>query len=260
LRDTGDLLAAHAAYRDALDEAEAAVQSDSKFQETLDRIKKELESVDAILGRLTVELVHAPDGTTVTVDGRPVDPGQLAEPVLLPPGEIAVEATAPDGTVKRRVVTLFAGQPTTVELAFLRKRTPRKFFSDGGSLAGDDEDAEPKEVADGGGHLPAYVVGGIGIAGLATFAVFGALSSSKFEDLEEACADNHCPPERAGDIDNGKRFQVIANIGLGVGIAGVVTGAGLLVFGGPSTEPAKTAKATLSLGVGLGSVEIGGRF
>ena len=63
----------------------------------------------------------------------------------------------------------------------------------------------------------AYVAGSVGVVGLATFAVFGALEKSTYNDLQSACQGGPCPPEKASDISTGRSRQTIANVGLAAG-------------------------------------------
>jgi hypothetical protein len=261
-RDTGDLLVARTEYRQALEEAEAAVGVDPKYRPILDAIRKDLEGIDGVIGKLKVKLVHAPPGTTVTIDGEPVDTATLPDAHLVMPGSITVLATAPDGSVSRKVVTVNAGQSTSVELAFARERAPATFFSGNGEGSGDESEGtsgDSATSASGNGRAPAWVAGGVGLAGIATFGVFGVLSKSKYDELKEACASNHCSPERADDIEDGKTFQTVANVGLGVGIVGVVTGAALFLFTTPS-KPDAGKSTSLSLRAGFRSLVVQGSF
>ena len=56
----------------------------------------------------------------------------------------------------------------------------------------------------------AFVAAGVGVAGLATFAVAGIMSNSTYSNLETTCK-GPCPPELAGDVSKGKTQQTIAN-------------------------------------------------
>ena len=69
-------------------------------------------------------------------------------------------------------------------------------------------------------RTPAYVALGVGGAGLLTFIIFGALNESTFHSLEQDCIGGHCPPDRADEVDRGRTQQTIANIGIGVALAG----------------------------------------
>jgi hypothetical protein len=255
-RDGGELLAAHDAYRTALLEAEEAARRDPALESTARDIKKEMKDLDGVLGWLTIELVHAPTGTTVTIDGRAVRPEELKAPILVAPGPVTVEASAPNGDEKSRQIAVNAGDRASVKLAFSGERAPAAFFHDG-----DDESGSKANASSSAGkNTLAFVAIGIGAAGLTAFGVFGALSNSKFNDLEEACPDKHCPPERQGDIDDGKRFQTLANIGLAVGVVGVGTGVALFVFGGPSKQGAEPKASLPRLSVGARSIELRGSF
>jgi hypothetical protein len=263
-RDTGELVAAHADYLTALEEAETAAKTETKYESTLTAVRKDLEDLEGVLGKLVIKLVYAPEGTEVTVDGQPIDAAKLASPLLVAPGTMDVVATAPDGDVSRRQATVNAGQSATVELAFQRKGEPAKFFA---GEPGEDGEAEGNETAKpsdkagtgGGSNTLAYVAGGVGVAGIATFAILGSMANGKFDDLEKACPEDRCPPERQGDIDDGKQLQTFANIGLAVGIVGVGTGAALLLFGGSKGDEAN-GRPSAELVLGVGSIRVRGKF
>jgi hypothetical protein len=87
----------------------------------------------------------------------------------------------------------------------------------------------------------AYVAGGIGVVGLATFGIFGLLNSSTYSDLQSSCPNNVCPPGKAEDISNGRTQQTIANVGLIVGAVGLVAGVTLFVLGTPKKKAPEAA-------------------
>ncbi len=63
--------------------------------------------------------------------------------------------------------------------------------------------------------MGSWITGGVGLAGVATFAVFGSIAKSKANELDECLP--HCPESLRSTADEGKRNQTIANIGLVVG-------------------------------------------
>ena len=96
----------------------------------------------------------------------------------------------------------------------------------------------------------------IGGAGLVTFAILGAMTRARYDDLDAACPDGLCPPERADDIDAGRRLQTAANVALAVGVVGAGTGLTLLVVGRRRGE----APASASVGLVPGWVTVTGLF
>jgi hypothetical protein len=84
-------------------------------------------------------------------------------------------------------------------------------------------------------------VAALGVGGFVTFAVGTVQANDAFSTLEASCPVGPCLDAETQDtISSGKTAEVVANIGLGVGIAGVVAGTFMLIFGGPS-ETEKTA-------------------
>ena len=96
----------------------------------------------------------------------------------------------------------------------------------------------------------AVIAGGFALAGLTTFVVAGAMSRATHADLEGACGGGPCPPGHQNEIDRGRTQQTIANVGLGVAIAGAGAAITLFVLGTP--------KANVS--AGLGDVRLSGSF
>ncbi len=257
-QNLGDLLAAHAEYSAAFEEAQALVQQKEKYRETMDAAQKELKELEGVLAKLTIKLIHAPEGTTVALEGEPVGAEKLGGPILLAPGPVTVIATDPEGREVSRQLTLNAGDDSKVDLAFPRQGSAAEAQNDFDSTEPEPE-APPEPSSSGGNKTLAFIAGGVGLAGLGVFGVFGMMSNSKFNDLEDSCVDNHCAPNRGDDIDAGKRDQTIANIGLAVGVVGIGTSAALFLFGG-SGGAKKEEAASTELRLGVGSVQLRGRF
>ena len=109
-----------------------------------------------------------------------------------------------------------------------------------------------------------FVAGGIGIAGIVSFAVFGQLNNAKFDKLQNECKSNRCQPYLESERDTGKTFQTIANVSLGVGVVGLATGAVLLLSsGGESERPVQARRGGsrgLRVGARPGYVDVSGSF
>jgi len=79
----------------------------------------------------------------------------------------------------------------------------------------------PAAESSEGSLVPAFIVGGIGILGLGSFAIFGISGKSDVSDLEKTCKPNCAQSE----VDSARTKLIIADISLGVGIValGVAT-------------------------------------
>jgi hypothetical protein len=87
----------------------------------------------------------------------------------------------------------------------------------------------------------AYVAGGVGVGGLATFAVFGLLARSTYNDLQSQCG-GPCAPDKdkTGEIGSGKTQQAVANVGLVLGVIGAGAGVTLFLLSRPKNGQAPT--------------------
>jgi hypothetical protein len=95
----------------------------------------------------------------------------------------------------------------------------------------------------------AYLAGGLGVAGLGTFGVLGAMSYS------DKCVDGRCSSKGSSMLGRGESLQRFANIGLAVGLAGA--GAALTLW---VLRPKTESSARLSLSLKMGSIQLKGRL
>jgi hypothetical protein len=102
-----------------------------------------------------------------------------------------------------------------------------------------------------------YVAGGIGIVGFVLFAVAGIGAKNAHDRLDEACNAGRCnDASTQADIEDGKRLQTAANVGLVTGLAGVGLGATLIVLGAHSAHDASAVGAARPGGM----ITLAGRF
>ena len=81
------------------------------------------------------------------------------------------------------------------------------------------------------GGIVGLVVGGLG---LATYGIFGALSLGEYAGLEDGCgATASCSD---GDVEALRALSLVADVGLGIGIAGVAVGTLLVLLGVTSRD------------------------
>ena len=203
----------------------------------------ERSEIEPTIGFVSLTITHPTDATRVTVSGEEIRRAAWSEPAPASPGVTEVVVETPGHAPVTTSVSLSPGARTSLTV-----------------------DAESGELlAASGPLLPppaaapsskprlrtfAYVAGGIGAAGLLTFAVAGILAHSTYEDLQSRCG-GPCPPDKAGEIASGRTQQTVANLGLAWGLVGVATGVTLFVLSLPKTAPASAAIVVSPSWIGL---------
>lgn len=147
----------------------------------------------------------------VYVDGAAVTDRLDGKPVQMDLGKHTVKFEY-QGQTKEEDVIIGAGQKNrNVTVTFGGAAAPA------GPVSPPPGGADAKE----GSLVPAFIVGGIGVVALGSFAIFGLGGKSDVDDLEKTCKPN-CAES---DVDSARTKLIIADISLGVGIValGVAT-------------------------------------
>ncbi len=185
----------------------------------------------------------------VLLDGRPFAVSLDGRPIPVNPGEYELTFNAPGYAALRRHIVIGTGD---------KYRQVSVVIPAGeGSTEGDVPSApEPRGAA----RVPvmSYVLGGVGVAGLGTFAVLRIVANSDFDTLTEGCASQGCP---GSDISRLRQKYLFSHIALGTGLAAA---AGAVLWyvldreGSPSSEQGVTAGFEPVRGGGLTTAA--GRF
>lgn len=224
LDELGRHVEAFEEMRATMREAEAASRLGpelaAKYKKTLDTSTALTAELRQKVGFVIIELEGAaalPDGATISVRGKPIR--DIAMSLIVEPGPVEVVLETPQG---RREVTanVAPGGEARVRLevptaAPAPAPEPRR--------AGDESTVSVPEAL-------AFTAAGLGAAGFIVFGVFGGLTVAAFDDLEESCPSRMCPLDEQDDIDEAKRFQVVANVGLGVGVVGAIASVALFLL------------------------------
>jgi hypothetical protein len=254
LRDSGELGEAWVEYWRVAGIAGRIAPKDDRYAKTAEVATAEREEVTTKLALVDVNVEHAPADMTLRVAGRMVPPEEWGSPVPVPPGPVEVVVVSSAGVeLARATAKASTGVTTPVSLD---AQAPAAVAAAGETHAEAVEtpDSVPERPQPTPAALPppsadrtklrpyAYVAGSLGVAGLATFAVFGSLASSTYNDLKAACPRG-CPPGKQGEIDGGIAQQTTANVGLGVGLAALVAGTTLFFLSRPATAAAAPSVA-----------------
>jgi hypothetical protein len=253
LRELGRLPEAYDAMSAALRHATAKAEAEPKYASTRNAAAADLALLEPRVGKLLVAVANPPAGLEVTVNGVPLPPDKVGVAVPTATGAVVVRLVAPGRAAVERRVTLRGGEPTTLTLTMdATPAEPSAPPPPGEAPA----QAEPARVG-GGARVAGFVVLGLGAAGMATFAGVGVAANSRYDSIEAACGGKRCTnPSFTAQIAGGKALDIGADVGLGVGIAGLVVGSLLVAFGGPK---AASDAPRVSAWVGPGSTVIGVR-
>ncbi len=259
LRELGRLGEAYAEAKAALAEAEAVSDRHPRYVETARAAREDLQGLETRVGFVKIDLSKTSDQELVAKIGeRSFEATALGEPIAVTPGKTTIVVTAAGPKEYRREVLVEAGSTKTVSVDFA---PPRSMDSGAEPEPNPPEPApKPAESAvhvgpDSSMRTWAYVAGGAGAAGFLTFGVFGLLNNSSYSTLEDDCPNGLCQSGRNDDIDAGRRYQLIANVGLGVGIVGLAAGTTLFLLSSKQPEQAHTA-----LRITPGTVSVERRF
>jgi hypothetical protein len=248
-----NLIAAYDEFRGTVQDATERIASDPKYQDTQNAAAAELVLLEPRIGRLIVTLDAAGlDGVEVTLNGAVFPSVSLGDAVTVAPGSYAVAARAKGRDPIERKVEVAPGKTVAVALAFPRE-----------GAAPPAPDPEPPAAAAETSLSTLQIVGialfGLGAATLTAAAGTGIAAGSKFDVVEQACAEGPCDARFNDTIDSGKTLEIATYILLGAGGALTIGGASMWIFGGDgATEPAAAA-AIVPL-AGGGFVSVGGRF
>ncbi|HWA76983.1 MAG TPA: hypothetical protein VG937_31830 [Polyangiaceae bacterium] len=218
------------------------------FQAAQQRAKGVLDRALPRIAYLVVKVTPKDlPATVVTVDGAPVPNALIGAERPTDPGnhEVIVKATGYNET--KASVTLAEGSHQEVALvltadpnAVAAAAAPSTPTAPPPPAALPPTAPAPTPVAgSGSNHTLAYVMLGVGGAGLITGSVTGLMAMSKKSSLD--CPNSKCPTPEHDTLDSAKTLATISTIGFGVGIAGAAVGVVLLVTGGKS-EAAPTAQ------------------
>jgi hypothetical protein len=248
----GRLVEAHERYALVLREGVAAGAPASWVRARQDA-ELEIEAIKPRLAWLTIN-VSGPNNLAVSLDDKDVPQAALGVRRAADPGERIVRVTAPGFLKREERVTLAEGEEKSIEIALE--------LDPDASVKLDDEPnktpAPPAVSSSGRSNTLAYVLLGVGGAGIALGATTGILFLGKYSDLKDRCGGTKCDErlDPQSDIDTFRLYGNLSAVGFGIGVVAAAAGTVLFLTGGSD----ESARAFVSPYVGPGSVGAYGRF
>jgi hypothetical protein len=225
-------------------EAAKRAESEAKYANARDAAATELAPLEAKIGKVVITAIGAPVDVRVRLGGVELAKEKLGTPVAVMPGTVEIVAEGfPQGTVTRRE-EVKGGETKAVTFGTETQLSTPK------TMRPPSETPVSNEMSGGGVRKAGFAVLGLGVVGMGLFAFGGIQGNSKFATLEKECGTARCTdPKYADVIESGKTMDVLANIGLGVGAAGLIAGTIMVIVGGPKP---KSKQTNASMFVGLG--------
>jgi hypothetical protein len=202
-----------------------AAASGPKYAQTHDSAVLERDELGATLGLVTVVAPYADAALSIRIAGREVPSDRWGKPYPVDPGSVEVIVQAPGKPPLQQTVTVGRGERRDVNL-------------EAAAPAGAPPSAVvvvEKKSSIGPLRIGAFVAGGVGLVGFGLFAAGGVLSSNTYSDLKTLCMNQQgCPLGNRAivnqKISSGETQQTLADVGLGIGIAGIATGVALFAL------------------------------
>jgi hypothetical protein len=253
LRESGNAAEAYAEYGRVIESATALAAKEPRYAQTAEAATSERAELEPKLAFVVVSGQNMPADAVLKVGGRAIPATEWKAPIVVPAGAVDVVLLDANGKeLSRQTVAAAVGKKASV--SFDASPAPPPPPQPPGKPDPDDKpdfNKPDQPSPDVGTTTPAnarlrtyaYVAGGVGVAGLALFTIFGILDNSTYSDLQSACPNNACPPGKQSEIDSGRTQQTIANVGLVVGAVGVAAGATLFVLSLPKSS-SSSAPAT----------------
>lgn len=219
--------------------------------------KRSAAALEPRLPKLRIELAAgAPAGTTVTRDGIAVAGRNLGAELPVDPGKHAVVVTAPGHDERRYEVTLSEAQKESLKVepgpASAAQDDPKAPAPSALVTAAPTATTPPPPPPSSGMRTAGFVLGGVGVAGLAVGGITGALTLSKTSEVEGMCPNpDRCTTEGVAVADSARTLGLVSTVSFIAGAALVGAGVFLVITGKPAA-PTETAFAPVVLPGGAG--------
>ena len=259
----GKVASAAAQYQEYLDLVSRLPKDQQlRHKARADIARAQLKKLKPTLPTLTLLLpADAPPGTFVTRNGEVLKGAALGLALPVDPGDYVIVTHAPERPEHETKLSIALGESKQVPLEVTRPVSkpplvappvtppavpvsPPPAPAGPASSAPPPADATPSPDRGSARKTTAYLVGGVGIAGIAAGTVTGLLVFGKKHTVSANCTAHACNDTGLNAAHSAQTLGLVSNIGFGVGIAGIAVGAVLLLTGSSGATDGEGSRAT----------------
>jgi hypothetical protein len=252
----GRFASAWSEFREAIDLARTDGRRDRE-QLALEHLAEVEPKVSHLT--LSIEPKAEVSGMAIKLDGQIVGRAAWNSALPVDPGAHDIIASAP-GKLDRQLSVQVVGLADTKAITILALED-----APASAIASPDSSPDPALSSHSNGkRVAGFVVGGVGVAALAVGTVFGIEALQKRHDSDASCSGDTCRTQAGVNFNqDAQRFANVADVGIGVGIVGVVVGTYLVLTSGASRPvPAATARLKVlpAIGTRTSSIALSGTW
>ena len=218
-------------------------------------ISQARQALESRVPKLVIKRGEGAEAARVELDGVELGEAQIGQPVSVDPGP-------------HTIVAKLGGDRQVQESASVKESETAEVVLKASAVS----ETKPEGPHEGNSSVPPepekkhasvvpWIVGGVGVAGLAASGVFFGLRQGAKSDLEKACDGNTCPASLQSKQNQGELYTTLAWVSLGVGVAGVGVATYLFLSGaGSSHEVRASLPVDVAVLPGGGFVTVRGRL
>jgi hypothetical protein len=249
----GKIASACPIWREATDTATRKMRSDRA-----ELARQHGDSTCRRAPQVAVQIAEQPrrDGLSVTIDGAPLAREQWGLPLSIDPGDHEVRAMGEGAEPWSSRFRVEEQQATVVVVPVLPPvAIPQASGRD--SAASTSQQQQSRVIGTG-----IWVLGGTGVAALATSGAFGLAALSRLRESSDGsnCVKNNCNSIGANDRAIASRYATVSDVTLAIGIGALATSVVLWVIAPRGSRPASGAYVQPAVSQNQWSLTAGGTW
>jgi hypothetical protein len=226
-------------------------------------ITQSRQALEARVPKVVIRRGAGAESARIELDGVELGESQIGQPFAVDPGPHTVVAKLGGDRQFQKSAVVKESETAEIVLVAPAGMGAAPAATPGGTGASGSADVASVQKSSA---LP-WIVGGVGVAGLAGAGVFYALRASAKSDLDGTCRGDVCPQSLESTQSKGKTYSTLTVVSLGVGVVGIGVATYLFVkgSGGGAKSGGETAGLFVPVDVtalphGGGAVTVRGRF